>query len=72
MGRRHRLGPGRRPIAFIPPPGGAYGVDGNGDNTTDPHNFHDAVYASAGYLCANGAARPHPLRDAVLAYNHAG
>jgi len=59
------------PFQFIPTTWRAYGVDGNADGITDPHNFHDAVHAAATYLCANGAARPDLLRDAILAYNHA-
>lgn len=60
------------PFQFIPSTWSVYGVDANGDGRADPHNFYDAVYAAAGYLCHHGAGTPHRLRAALLAYNHAG
>ena len=47
----------------------SYGVDGNHDGTTDPHDPADAIPAAANYLRASGA--PGDYRTAVFAYNHA-
>lgn len=44
------------------PPGGA--------NPPNPYDPVDAVYAAARDLCANGAATPAGLANAVFAYNH--
>jgi cell wall-associated NlpC family hydrolase len=44
------------------PPGGA--------DPPSPYDPPDAVYAAARDLCANGAASPSRLADAIFAYNH--
>jgi len=44
------------------PPGGA--------NPPNPYDPTDAVYAAARDLCANGAATPAGVAEAVFAYNH--
>jgi len=44
-----------------------YGVDGNGDGSADPADFHDCLPATAALLLANGA--PADLRQALLSYN---
>jgi cell wall-associated NlpC family hydrolase len=51
------------------PPGAwaQYSVDGNGDGTADPSDFHDCLAATAALLLANGA--PGALRQALLSYN---
>ena len=49
---------------------GGYGVDANGDGKADPWDIKDAIYSTAKYLAANGAAEGN-FRDAVFAYNHA-
>ena len=49
---------------------GGYGVDANGDGKADPWDIEDAIYSTAKYLAANGAAEGN-FRDAVFAYNHA-
>lgn len=49
---------------------GGYGVDGNSDGKADPWDIEDAIFSTANYLKANGAAEGN-LRDAVYAYNHA-
>jgi cell wall-associated NlpC family hydrolase len=43
-----------------------------GANPPSPYDLPDAVFAAARDLCANGAADPATVRDAVLAYNHSG
>lgn len=47
----------------------AYGVDGDGDGTKNPHDPADAIPAAANYLRASGA--PDDYRAAIFAYNHA-
>jgi hypothetical protein len=59
------------PMQFIPSTWRRYGIDATGTGEADPHNFVDAVYSAAAYLCANGAGYPARLRSAILAYNHA-
>ncbi|MEK3800597.1 lytic murein transglycosylase [Peribacillus sp. FSL H8-0477] len=49
---------------------GSYGVDTNGDGKADPWDNEDAIFSSANYLAANGAAEGR-VRDADFAYNHA-
>jgi cell wall-associated NlpC family hydrolase len=43
-----------------------------GSRPPSPYNPADAVYAAARDLCANGGGNPATLRQAILAYNHAG
>ena len=58
-------------MQFLPSTWAAYGVDGDGDGTTDIMSPYDAIPAAAGYLCRSGANRgPDGLYDAVFAYNH--
>ena len=45
-------------------------MDANGDGKADPWDIEDAIYSTAKYLAANGAAEGN-FRDAVFAYNHA-
>jgi len=59
------------PLQFIPSTWRDYAADGSGDGIADPHNYADAVFVAAAYLCAHGADTGQ-LREAVLAYNHAG
>jgi membrane-bound lytic murein transglycosylase B len=60
------------PMQFIPGTWNAFGADGNGDGTKDPHNVFDAARAAGDYLCSGGAnlADPQGLVQAVLRYNH--
>jgi cell wall-associated NlpC family hydrolase len=59
------------PMQFEPPTFAAYATVGpGGARPPSPYDTVDAVYTAAAMLCANGAARPAGLRDAVLAYNH--
>lgn len=44
------------PMQFIPTTWRAMARDGNDDGLTDPHNFFDATYGAAIYLC-HGASR---------------
>ena len=60
------------PMQFIPTTWRLYGTDASGDGVADPHNYYDAVYATAAYLCAHGAGDAERRRDAILAYNNAG
>lgn len=53
----------RGPMQFMPATWKTYGVDG------DVCNPHDAIFAAARYLKANGA--PGDWHEAILAYNHA-
>lgn len=75
-GHGRNLGPSSAgalgPMQFLPSTWAAYGVDGDRDGQADIMNPHDAVPASAAYLCRFGANRgPDGLYDAVFAYNHA-
>ena len=45
-------------------------MDANSDGKADPWDIEDAIYSTAKYLAANGAAEGN-FRDAVFAYNHA-
>jgi hypothetical protein len=47
----------------------SYGVDGNHDGRTSPHDPRDAIPAAARYLEASGA--PADWNAAIFAYNHA-
>ncbi|MEU4283161.1 bifunctional lytic transglycosylase/C40 family peptidase [Nocardiopsis dassonvillei] len=52
-----------------------FGVDGNGDGRTDPHNVYDAALATAVELCTSHAedtvdfTDPEQLRAALFRYN---
>src|SRR5690606_30099539 len=60
------------PMQFMPATFAAYGVDGDGDGTTDPWDPEDAVFSAAKYLCASGVGRgAKGVHDALFAYNHA-
>ncbi len=48
---------------------GGYGVDADGDGKADPYNLKDAIFSTANYLRANGAAEGR-YKEAVFAYNH--
>jgi murein DD-endopeptidase MepM/ murein hydrolase activator NlpD len=56
-------------MQFLPSSWKLYGVDANRDGRRDPYNPVDAIFATARYLKAAGAA--DDLRKAVFAYNHA-
>ncbi len=58
------------PMQFLPATWAAYGVDGDGDGTTDIMNPVDAVHGAARLLCANGGGDPERLASAVWNYNH--
>jgi Transglycosylase SLT domain/D-alanyl-D-alanine carboxypeptidase len=60
------------PTQFIPATWRAYGRDGNGDGTADPHNMYDATLTAAVYLCSAGSpmATEANWRRGLLAYNH--
>ncbi|MGY4690499.1 lytic transglycosylase domain-containing protein [Salibacterium sp. K-3] len=49
---------------------GGYGVDADGNGRADPYNVEDAVFSTANYLAANGAADGE-LREALFQYNQA-
>ncbi|SFL63532.1 lytic transglycosylase domain-containing protein [Salibacterium qingdaonense] len=49
---------------------GGYGVDADNSGKADPYNIKDAVFSTANYLAANGAADGE-LRDALFQYNQA-
>ena len=57
------------PMQFLPSTWAAYGVDGDGDGTTDIMNPVDAVHGAARLLCVNGAADPEQLPSALWNYN---
>jgi soluble lytic murein transglycosylase-like protein len=56
-------------MQFMPSTWAAYGVAAGRHSVPDPYDPHDAIFAAARYLAANGAARH--LRKAIFAYNHA-
>jgi murein DD-endopeptidase MepM/ murein hydrolase activator NlpD len=56
-------------MQFMPETWKIYGVDANRDGRKDPFNPVDAIFATARYLRAAGAA--DDLRNAIFAYNHA-
>lgn len=60
------------PMQFIPTSWEAYGVDGNGDGTADPHNVFDATLAAGVHLCGTGPvdlSDREVLREAIFGYN---
>jgi len=57
------------PMQFMPATWVAYGVDGNHDGFADPFDPADAIPSAANLLCADGAANPKSLMDAVELYN---
>lgn len=57
------------PMQFEPATWVAYGVDGNHDGIADPFDAADAIPSAANLLCADGAAHPETLMDAVALYN---
>lgn len=61
------------PMQFMPDTWKAYGRDGDGDGRKNIHDPADAIPATAGYLCANGATtnlHSAKLRTAIWHYNH--
>jgi membrane-bound lytic murein transglycosylase B len=61
------------PMQFIPSTWRAYGLDGDGEGTTDPQNLYDAAAAAANYLCRSAGGRVDTdasMTQAFLAYNH--
>jgi hypothetical protein len=69
----HNLGPSSAGaygwMQFMPATWAAYGVDADGDGTSDPADPDDAIHAAARYLSAAGA--PRSWYRAIFAYNHA-
>jgi cell wall-associated NlpC family hydrolase len=57
------------PMQFLTSTFAAWGVDGSGDGTADPHNAFDAV-ASAGRFLCNGALHLDSVADALRRYNN--
>lgn len=47
---------------------GGYGVDANGDGIADPYDIEDAIFSTANYLSASGAADGE-IEKAVFEYN---
>lgn len=47
---------------------GGYGIDANGDGIADPYDIEDAIFSSANYLSASGAADGE-IEKAVFEYN---
>jgi soluble lytic murein transglycosylase-like protein len=58
------------PMQFLPSTWAAYGVDGDGDGSTDVMNPADALHGAARLLCANGGGDPARLPSALWNYNH--
>lgn len=58
------------PMQFLPDTWGAYGVDGNGDGTTDVWNLDDALAGATQFLCAHGVTSPATRESALFQYNH--
>ena len=58
------------PMQFLPSTWAAYGVDGDGDGSTDIMNPADALHGAARLLCANGGGDPAGLASALWNYNH--
>src|SRR5204863_140109 len=56
-------------MQFLPTTWKKWGVDANRDHVKDPYNPVDAIFSSARYLKAAGAA--DNLHRAIFAYNHA-
>jgi membrane-bound lytic murein transglycosylase B len=57
-------------MQFLPATWAAYGVDGDGDGSTDVMNPVDALHGAARLLCANGGGDPARLASALWNYNH--
>jgi len=60
------------PMQFIPSSWQIYGVDGDGDGTSDPNNVFDAALAAAKHLCRSQPGDyddPAVLGRALFAYN---
>lgn len=60
------------PAQFLPSSWRAYGQDGNGDGTANPHNVYDAALATAAYLCGRTPGDYHDPGDlarAIRGYN---
>ena len=60
------------PFQFLPATWRKYGVDGNGDGATDPHNIEDATVAAGRYLCSDDRdlSTGQDWWAAVLDYNN--
>ncbi|HUR23731.1 MAG TPA: lytic murein transglycosylase [Acidimicrobiales bacterium] len=58
------------PMQFLPSTWAVYGVDGDGDGSTDVMNPADALHGAARMLCANGGGDPDRLASALWNYNH--
>lgn len=59
------------PMQFLPETFSRYAVDGNGDGQVDPHQYDDATFTAANYLCANDRvlSDDEDWITAILAYN---
>jgi hypothetical protein len=58
------------PMQFLAATWATYGRDGDGDGDRDVYSPADAIAGAAAYLCANGAAEPDRVHDALWHYNH--
>lgn len=64
------------PMQFIPTTWRGYvnrgHADGNGDGESDPHNYFDAAFAAANYLCGarTDLTTEQGMWDAARTYNH--
>jgi hypothetical protein len=60
------------PFQFLPDTWRRYGLDGNGDGATDPHNIEDAAVAAGRYLCSGDRdlSTGQDWWEAVLDYNN--
>ena len=57
------------PMQFISPSWAAFGQDGNGDGTENPHNIFDGAQSAAQLLCQSQGGEITDIRDALFSYN---
>ena len=57
------------PMQFISPSWAAFGQDGNGDGTQNPHNIFDGARSAAQLLCESQGGEITNLTDALFSYN---
>lgn len=58
------------PMQFLPGTFEAWGVDGDNDGTTNPHDIDDAAVSAANYLCDGRDGAITDERAALLRYNN--